>query len=47
MSEDRDNILARYTTGARLNHWANAIILIMLAVSGLALFHPEIGRAHV
>jgi formate dehydrogenase subunit gamma len=40
MSEDRDNILARYTGGARVNHWANAIILILLAVSGLALFHP-------
>ncbi len=40
MSDDRDNILARYTGGARINHWANAIILILLAVSGLALFHP-------
>ena len=41
MSEDEDkNILARYTGGARVNHWANAIILILLAISGLALFHP-------
>ena len=40
MSDDHDNILARYTGGARINHWANAIILILLAVSGLALFHP-------
>jgi len=39
--EDRgNNILARYTAGARINHWANAIILILLAISGLALFHP-------
>lgn len=40
MTDDRDNILARYTGGARINHWANAIILILLAISGLALFHP-------
>lgn len=34
--------LARYTTGARLNHWLNAIILILLALSGMALFHPAL-----
>ena len=40
MSDDRDNILARYTGWALVNHLANAIILILLAISGLALFHP-------
>jgi formate dehydrogenase subunit gamma len=34
--------LARYTVAARINHWVNAIILILLAISGLALFHPAL-----
>ena len=40
MSDDKSNIYDRYTSGARLNHWANAIVLILLAISGLSLFHP-------
>jgi formate dehydrogenase subunit gamma len=32
----------RYTTGARINHWITAISLILLALSGLALFHPSL-----
>jgi formate dehydrogenase subunit gamma len=32
----------RYTTGARVNHWINAICLILLALSGLAMFHPSL-----
>ncbi|MGP0091366.1 MAG: formate dehydrogenase subunit gamma [Xanthobacteraceae bacterium] len=32
----------RYTAGARINHWTTAICLILLAVSGLALFHPSL-----
>jgi formate dehydrogenase subunit gamma len=32
----------RYTTGARINHWITAISLILLAVSGLSLFHPSL-----
>lgn len=39
---DKNNILDRYTTGARLNHWANAILMICLALSGMALFHPSL-----
>lgn len=35
-----ETYLDRYTTGARANHWANALIMIALALSGLALFHP-------
>lgn len=32
----------RYTTGARINHWITATCLILLALSGLALFHPSL-----
>jgi len=34
--------VSRYTPGARANHWLNAIILILLALSGMALFHPAL-----
>ena len=37
-----DGTLSRYTAGARLNHWINAITLILLALGGLALFHPAL-----
>lgn len=32
----------RYTFGARLNHWITACSLVLLAVTGLALFHPSL-----
>jgi formate dehydrogenase subunit gamma len=32
----------RYTAGARVNHWITAISLILLALSGLAMFHPSL-----
>jgi len=32
----------RYTTAARINHWITAVSLVLLAVSGLALFHPSL-----
>ena len=32
----------RYTAGARVNHWITAISLVLLAVSGLSLFHPSL-----
>jgi formate dehydrogenase subunit gamma len=32
--------LQRYTSSERANHWAVGICFILLAVSGLALFHP-------
>jgi formate dehydrogenase subunit gamma len=35
-------IVDRYTVGARINHWITAINLILLAISGLALFHPRL-----
>jgi len=31
----------RYTAGARINHWITATCLVLLALSGLALFHPS------
>ena len=34
--------VSRYTTGARINHWVTAVSLILLAVSGMALFHPSL-----
>ncbi len=42
MSEKPENILDRYTTGARINHWINAALLIALALSGMAFFHPSL-----
>lgn len=33
-------LIQRYTTSQRINHWIIAITFILLAVSGLALFHP-------
>ncbi len=35
-------IIDRYTTGARINHWITAASLVLLAVSGLALFTPSL-----
>jgi len=34
------NLIARYTHGERLTHWAVALAYIVLFLSGLALFHP-------
>jgi len=35
-------VVDRYTAGARVNHWITAISLVLLALSGLALFHPRL-----
>lgn len=35
-------VVDRYTTGTRINHWLTAASLILLALSGLALFHPSL-----
>jgi formate dehydrogenase subunit gamma len=32
----------RYTTAARINHWITAVSLVLLAISGLSLFHPRL-----
>src|SRR5579864_8465965 len=41
MSEEK-NAVQRYTTAARINHWITAVSLILLALSGLSLFHPSL-----
>jgi formate dehydrogenase subunit gamma len=35
-------VVDRYPPSARINHWINAVCLILLAISGLALFHPSL-----
>ena len=35
-------VVTRYTAGARINHWITAASLVLLALSGLALFHPSL-----
>src|SRR5690349_23377384 len=35
-------IVDRYTVGARINHWITAASLVLLALSGLALFTPSL-----
>jgi formate dehydrogenase subunit gamma len=35
-------VVDRYTRGARINHWITAASLVLLAISGLALFHPSL-----
>jgi formate dehydrogenase subunit gamma len=32
----------RYTVAQRVNHWITAISLVLLALSGLSLFHPSL-----
>ena len=43
-SQSRDHrgnrLIKRYSPGERTNHWAIALTFILLALSGLALFHP-------
>jgi formate dehydrogenase subunit gamma len=36
----RSNLIERYRAEDRINHWVIAITFILLALSGLALFHP-------
>jgi formate dehydrogenase subunit gamma len=35
------NRIVRYTANGRTNHWITAISFVLLALSGLALFHPS------
>src|ERR1700751_2016601 len=41
MKHDEPNLLVRYTPNERTNHWITAITFVLLALSGLALFHPS------
>ena len=36
----RSGEIRRYDANERLNHWAVAILFVLLAASGLAFFHP-------
>ena len=40
MNGYNDGRIVRYTAGTRINHWIVAISFVLLALSGLALFHP-------
>jgi formate dehydrogenase subunit gamma len=41
MKHDEPNLIVRYTPNERTNHWITAITFVLLALSGLALFHPS------
>ncbi|MCS0591364.1 formate dehydrogenase subunit gamma [Massilia norwichensis] len=38
--KDGHPLIQRYTANERSNHWFTAILFILLALSGLAMFHP-------
>lgn len=41
MSDNKkEELIVRYSAGQRTNHWMVAITFVLLALSGLALFHP-------
>lgn len=42
LARDKDGnpLIQRYTANERSNHWFTAILFILLALSGLAMFHP-------
>ncbi len=42
MSTPKTKDIIRYTAGTRINHWIVAISFVLLALSGLALFHPAL-----
>jgi formate dehydrogenase subunit gamma len=42
MSDEHNDEIVRYTAGTRINHWIVAISFVLLALSGLALFHPAL-----
>lgn len=35
-----NSLIERYTPNERTNHWITAITFVLLALSGLAMFHP-------
>src|SRR5580698_2207822 len=38
----RRDLIVRYDAGERTNHWLVAIVFVLAALSGLALFHPAL-----
>jgi formate dehydrogenase subunit gamma len=41
-SDGRPRVIERYTANERTNHWIVAILFVLTALSGLALFHPAL-----
>ncbi|RZT29002.1 formate dehydrogenase subunit gamma [Cupriavidus agavae] len=41
IDKQREAFIRRYTAGERTNHWLVALTFVLLALSGLALFHPS------
>lgn len=41
IDKQREAFIRRYSAGERTNHWIVALTFILLALSGLALFHPS------
>jgi formate dehydrogenase subunit gamma len=42
MNSRNSERIVRYTAGTRINHWIVAISFVLVALSGLALFHPAL-----
>jgi formate dehydrogenase subunit gamma len=42
MNPSNPDRIIRYAAGTRINHWIVAISFVLLALSGLALFHPAL-----
>jgi formate dehydrogenase subunit gamma len=42
MKPESDETIVRYTANERTLHWITAITFVLLALSGLALFHPAL-----
>jgi formate dehydrogenase subunit gamma len=42
MNPPNPNRITRYSAGTRINHWIVAISFVLVALSGLALFHPAL-----
>jgi formate dehydrogenase subunit gamma len=42
MNAGKSDAILRYTAGTRINHWIVAGSFVLLALSGLALFHPAL-----
>ena len=42
MSHKSKGLIQRYNANERTNHWITAITFVLLALSGLALFHPAL-----
>lgn len=40
LDKDGHPLIQRYSANERTNHWLTAILFVLLALSGLAMFHP-------